>query len=95
MKFVRVLKASIELNSVKEEGIYKDSNSPDVLYEVLKIGPDSFDVDVWTFDDEINMYRTDGSLYTLGDEDLKNIYVTKSNKKYRHFGDLREFLKEY
>lgn len=77
----------MKLQEVTEVGFYRPVEMNNVLYEYGKTS-DGFQVFVWVFDEETNLYNTDGSVFDL--KDMPNVEVEKQNKKYEYRMCLKE-----
>ena len=77
----------MKLQEVTEVGFYRSVENNNVLYEYGKTS-DGFQVFVWVFDEETNLYNTDGSVFDL--KDMPNVEVEKQNKTYEYRMCLKE-----
>ena len=91
----------MKIKDIKETGFYLSGN-PDIIYEVmentdeewLKEAPTvTLLVDEWTKEGDNSYYETSGILYRL-DTDLASIDVEKTDRKFRVYGSMGQFLEE-
>lgn len=91
----------MKIKDIKETGFYL-SHNPEIIYEVIEntdeewlkeVPPATLLVDEWTKEGANPYYETSGILYRL-DTDLSEIDVEKTDRKFRVYGSMGQFLEE-
>ena len=91
----------MKIKDIKEVGFYLSAN-PEIIYEVIEntdeewvkaIPSAKLLVDEWTKDGANPYYETSGILYRL-DTDLAEIDVEKTDRKFRVYGSMGQYLEE-